>query len=293
MSKALVLSPISPILTERKLRKDQAENIPLSRRQSTMGSLAKEIEADGRVDRRRPRFLCLHGFRTSGAIMRTQVVGKWPAEVTDRLDLVFPDAPFPAQGKSDVDGIFPPPYYEWFQFDKDFMEYRNLDECFAYIEDLMIKQGPFDGLMGFSQGAILSAALIGLQAKGLALTRVPKVRYLIIIGGARFREPTLIENAYSAPIECTSLHFLGDMDFLKEHGEELLKSFVNPYIIRHPKGHTVPRLDDTSLEVMLDFLRRIENGLSCDEPLKAKYDETLKDKHDETLEDKNEEAHLS
>jgi len=34
---------------------------------------------------------------------------------------------------------------------QDFTEYRNFDECLAYIEELMIKDGPFDGLMGFSQ----------------------------------------------------------------------------------------------------------------------------------------------
>ena len=81
-----------------------------------MGSLGgEERPAEGR---RRPRFLCLHGFRTSAEIMRKQVLGKWPADVTARLDLVFADAPFPAEGKSDVEGIFDPPYYEWFQFDK-------------------------------------------------------------------------------------------------------------------------------------------------------------------------------
>ncbi|GMN22495.1 hypothetical protein TIFTF001_045664, partial [Ficus carica] len=32
--------------------------------------------------------------------------------------LDFPDGIFPAQGKSDIEGIFPPPYFEWFQFDK-------------------------------------------------------------------------------------------------------------------------------------------------------------------------------
>jgi len=30
----------------------------------------------------------------------------------------FPDGKFPAGGKSDIEGIFPPPYYEWFQFEK-------------------------------------------------------------------------------------------------------------------------------------------------------------------------------
>ncbi|RRT59043.1 hypothetical protein B296_00046123 [Ensete ventricosum] len=110
-----------------------------------MGSLGAAIDSN----HRRPRFLCLHGFRTSGAIMRSQVVGKWPEEVISRLDLVFPDAPFPAEGKSDVEGIFSPPYYE-----------------------------------------------------------VPKVKHLIIIGGAKFQSPAVAEKAYASAVDCTSLHFL-------------------------------------------------------------------------------------
>lgn len=69
------------------------------------------------IVRRKPRFLCLHGFRTSGAILKKQV-DKWPESVRDKLDLVFVDGPFPAQGQSDVEGIFDPPYFEWFQFNK-------------------------------------------------------------------------------------------------------------------------------------------------------------------------------
>lgn len=66
---------------------------------------------------RKPRILCLHGFRTSGEIMKKQI-HKWPQNVLDKLDLVFVDAPFPCNGKSDVEGIFDPPYYEWFQFNE-------------------------------------------------------------------------------------------------------------------------------------------------------------------------------
>lgn len=40
------------------------------------------------------------------------------------------------------------------------MEYRNFDECLAYIEDLMIKHGPFDGLMGFSQVCFITPRII-------------------------------------------------------------------------------------------------------------------------------------
>ncbi|KAG6499775.1 hypothetical protein ZIOFF_039567 [Zingiber officinale] len=264
-----------------------------------MGSLVAEVAGDVGGVRRRPRFLCLHGFRTSGEIMRTQVMGKWPEEVTARLDLVFLDGSFPAEGKSDVDGIFPPPYYEWFQFDKDFMEYRNLEECFTYIEDLIIEHGPFDGLMGFSQGAILSAALLGLQSRvWMCADEGAEVEVLnsdrrgevpgagggreVVSGSGGLHVPTFSRyNSKSTPVwlrcfringsggaanvRCIVLRMDRDTDFLKTHGEALLESFVDPFIIRHPKGHTVPKLDDKSLETMLEFLHKIEADLPCNE----------------------------
>ncbi|XP_019260073.1 PREDICTED: uncharacterized protein LOC109238095 [Nicotiana attenuata] len=91
------------------------------------------MAADWRSIFRKPRFLCLHGSRTSGQILKIQVFEKWPTQVVEKLDLVFVDAPFPCQGKSEVEGIFDPPYYEWFQFNKEFTEYQNFDKCLAYI----------------------------------------------------------------------------------------------------------------------------------------------------------------
>lgn len=209
---------------------------------------------------RKPRFLCLHGFRTSGEILRTQL-GKWPETVRQRLDLVFVDAPFSCLGKSDVEGIFDPPYYEWFQFNKEFTEYVNFNECLEYIEKCMIEYAPIDGLLGFSQGAILSAALPGLQAQGFALKKVPEIKFLIIIGGAQLKAESLAEIAYASPIQIPSLHFLGKEDFLRPYGTELLKSCVDPVVIHHPKGHTIPRLDEQGLQDMNCFIDRIEKSL--------------------------------
>ncbi|KAL1349537.1 hypothetical protein HN51_026057 [Arachis hypogaea] len=217
-------------------------------------------EGDEKRIIKKPRFLCLHGFRTSAEILKKQV-HKWPQSVINELDLVFLDAPFPCQGKSDVEGIFDPPYYEWFQFNKEFTEYTNFDECLQYIEDYMIKHGPFDGLLGFSQGAILSAALPNLQDKGVALTKVPKVKFLIIIGGAKFRSPCVAEKAYSSLIRCPSLHFLGETDFLRQYGSELIECCVEPVVIHHPKGHTIPRLDDESLKTMMSFIEKIKKDI--------------------------------
>lgn len=94
-----------------------------------MGSQGSE---EGGSLLKKPRFLCLHGFRTSGEIMKKQV-GKWPESVLQKLDLVYLDGPFPALGKSDVEGIFDPPYYEWFQFNKVKEKKKNFpDSSFPF-----------------------------------------------------------------------------------------------------------------------------------------------------------------
>ncbi|CAH1443322.1 unnamed protein product [Lactuca virosa] len=237
--------------------------------EKTMGSEGSDLFV-----KRKPRILCLHGFRTSGEIFKTQLK-KWPESVHEKVQFFFPDAPFPCNGKSEVEGIFDPPYYEWFQFNKDFTEYENFDKCLEHIEDLMIKH-EIDGLMGFSQGAILSAALPGLQAKGLALTRVPNIRFVIIVSGAKLKNQTWADKAYSLPIQCPSLHFLGEADFLKPYGLELLKSVEDPIVIHHPKGHTIPRFDEEGLEKMLKFIDRVEKIVSNkeDDVVTVSYEES-------------------
>ncbi|XVE83085.1 hypothetical protein DITRI_Ditri16bG0058800 [Diplodiscus trichospermus] len=216
--------------------------------------------------RRKPRVLCFHGFRTSGEILR-KMLGKWPDTVLEKFDFDFLDAPFPARGKSDIEGLYDPPYYEWYRVNE--VECFHFDECIAYIEDYMIKHGPFDGLLGFSQGGMLAAVLPGMQREGVAFTKVPKIKFVIIISGFELRElksgpPKLLVNAFSVPIECPSIHFIGDKDFLKERGLKLLKLFVMPFVIYHSTGHTVPKLDEKGQETMLKFIEKIEELFSQD-----------------------------
>ncbi|KAF5769362.1 putative serine hydrolase FSH, alpha/Beta hydrolase [Helianthus annuus] len=209
------------------------------------------------------KILCLHGFRTSGAILQKEVE-KWPQPLLQKLDLVFMDGPYPAQGKSGVDGIFEPPFYEWFQADEEYKEFYNFEECLAKIEKFMLTHGPFDGILGFSQGAMLAATIPGMQREGVALTKVPKVKFLIIASGAKFGSskfgiPKLASASFSTPITTPSLHIIGETDIVKEEGIGLLESFVDPLIIHHPNGHTIPMLDDKSLEIFYNFIAKIQD----------------------------------
>ncbi|KAH7427310.1 hypothetical protein KP509_10G038500 [Ceratopteris richardii] len=210
--------------------------------------------------RKRLRVLCLHGFRTSAAVLREQLA-KWDSPmVNDLLELNFLDAPFPCRGKSDVDGKFPPPFYEWFQYNVAYTEYVGMDECIQYITKYMYEHGPFDGLLGFSQGAVLSAALAGLQQKGLALSEHPSLRFVIIISGVMLENPQMKENCYSENIRCPSVHLIGSRDWLKPRNEQLLQVFQDPVIIRHGARHTVPKLDDEAIAIFYNFLIKFDSG---------------------------------
>ncbi|KAL7134303.1 hypothetical protein ABFS83_11G017700 [Erythranthe nasuta] len=196
---------------------------------------------------KKKKILCLHGFRTSGSFLCKQI-SKWDPSIFAHFHMDFPDGIFPAGGKSDIEGIFPPPYFEWFQFDKEFTEYTNLDECIDYLCDYITSKGPFHGLLGFSQGATLSALLLGYQAQGKILKEHPPMELFVSISGSKFRLPSICEVAYKDPINVKSVHFVGEKDWLKLPSEELASAFVNPLIIRHPQGHTVPRLDEDAVK---------------------------------------------
>ncbi|KAK6942109.1 Serine hydrolase FSH [Dillenia turbinata] len=195
---------------------------------------------EGREEKKRMKILCLHGFRTSGSFFKKQI-SKWDP-IFASFDMDFPNGLFPAGGKSELEGFFPPPYYEWFQFDKDFTEYTNLEECIAYLCDYITNNGPFDGFLGFSQGATLSALLLGYQAQ--------------------FRDPSICQIAYEKPIKVKSVHFIGDKDWLKLPSEELATAFDNPLVIRHPQGHVVPRLDVVAVEKLRNWTREILESTS-------------------------------
>lgn len=124
----------------------------------------------------------------------------------------------------------------------------------------------------FLQGATLSALLLGYQAQvcrlfcfldcfgaliisGEAMKRAnfvmkqgkvlkdhPPFKLFVSVSGSKFRDPSICDVAYKDPIKVKSVHFIGAKDWLKEPSEDLATAFDSPLIIRHPQGHTVPRL---------------------------------------------------
>ncbi|GAQ79107.1 hypothetical protein KFL_000240390 [Klebsormidium nitens] len=206
------------------------------------------------------RLLCLHSFRTSAHIFQKQMErAMWTQHFEEQLDMVFLDAPHQAAGPSDVAAVYDPPYFEWANLSDDRKEFRGIDDTIAYVTDYLTMHGPFDGLMGFSQGAIVSSILVALQQKGAVLQGVPPLRCCVFVGGGRSRAEAF-RDLYETPIRCPSLHLIGDNDFMKLSSQKLASAFQNPTVVRHPQGHVVPKLDDAALKACQIFFARIQEA---------------------------------
>lgn len=209
---------------------------------------------------KKPRFLCLHGHGSSAAIFRTYF-DKWPESVTNKIDLVFINGPFPIGNPTPGDE-----HFEWFALDKVNTEHDNFEEGISYIENRMIELGPFDGVLGFSEGAVITGSLPGMQEQGVCLKKVGKIEHVVIISGAKlggklFPLPKLAEAAYTSPIDIPSLHIFGENDIARPNAPELVEAYVDPLVIYHHGGHEVPKLDEQGLEIMFEFLKRINATL--------------------------------
>uniref|UniRef100_A0A6N2K8J6 Serine hydrolase domain-containing protein n=1 Tax=Salix viminalis TaxID=40686 RepID=A0A6N2K8J6_SALVM len=202
------------------------------------------------------KILCLHGFRTSGSFLQKQI-SKWDPSIFSQFDLDFPDGKYPAGGKSEIEGIFPPPYFEWFQTSQRTQTSKNASLICVNTSQLEVP----------SMGATLSALLLGYQAQGKVLKEHPPFKLFVSVSGSKFRDPIICDVAYKDTIKVKSVHFIGAKDWLKEPSEDLATAFDSPLIIRHPQGHTVPRLDEAATQQLrawateiFSYNSRILNG---------------------------------
>jgi acetyl esterase/lipase len=203
-------------------------------------------ELDPTTHHRKLKILCLHGYHGSGRVLRSQMAA-FAASLESLVDFVFIDAPSLAAGD----------YGWWHAVDAE--RDRPSDdpgvdgphrhyEGWARTRDAIVasfgKQGPFDGILGFSQGAALAGLLVGLRAAADTPTtdRPLHFDFAILIGGFPSNDLELARlyerhDAYDLP----SLHVVGRSDGIVpiEESRSLAAHFVSPVVVEHAGGHVV------------------------------------------------------
>uniref|UniRef100_A0A915Q229 Serine hydrolase FSH domain-containing protein n=1 Tax=Setaria digitata TaxID=48799 RepID=A0A915Q229_9BILA len=128
-------------------------------------------------------------------------------------------------------------------YTKEVRDYEGFDESVQAVVDFARKEGPFDGILGFSQGATLAFLLSALKTNGDVDINF---RFLILISGfpSRYQEHQKLIKIPQPNLPC--LHVYGETDEVVSH--ELSAKLVEVFdknmivVVKHPGGHMIPNM---------------------------------------------------
>ncbi|XP_027935457.1 rhodanese-like domain-containing protein 6 isoform X2 [Vigna unguiculata] len=146
-----------------------------------------------------------------------------------------------------ADGPFDPLQYQ--------QQTVGYDISLSHLKNVFSQEGPFDGILGFSQGAAMAALISALQEE---LKGEMDFKFVVLCSGFALRMKAM----ESGPIKCPSLHIFGN-----EHGKDrqianqTSKELASLYdgdcsvIVEHDSGHIIPT-KSPYIDEIKDFLNR-------------------------------------
>jgi len=183
------------------------------------------------------RVLCLHGYGQAGQALRGKS-GALRSESKKLAEWTFVDAPHvitaeqlearrEATGR-EIGGSGDPcddlPRTWWNFSDVHHYDHISLDASIETIEEIALKEGPFDGVLGFSQGACFAAMLASRQAQG-SLSPDLNFKFVALFSGFLPRDIVMRKEIEDyGVIDLPSFHCFGATDAIitKEQSLEVL-----------------------------------------------------------------------
>lgn len=206
---------------------------------------------------KRLRILCLHGYRQSEAIFREKT-GSFRKGLRKLVDLVYITAP--NEVKLDGEGEEHAQYGWWFSSPGNSFSASEksdiddgLEKSLSLVRETLRLGGPFDGLLGFSQGAALTSIICALRDKEPSDFNFK----FAILASAFISRCTKHSQYYRDQITCPSLHVFGSTDQVipTEWSEELKSLYQQPVVMCHPGGHYLPATA-AERQTYSDYLRQ-------------------------------------
>ncbi|KAI9497755.1 serine hydrolase FSH [Zychaea mexicana] len=210
------------------------------------------------------KILCLHGMIQNSTVFRkkTAVLRKKLEKVADLVYVTAPHLVLDLEYTTEIHRIAaaePLAHEElkpfgWWQPVSNHPStpdgyYQGFKESIEYLKGVLIEQGPFDGVLGFSQGACLAAMLSELLENRLLVPDLipqdfahPAFRFAIIAAGFKPMSQEATSSLFQTKIQTPSLHLIGEADTVipPERMMDLADAFVNPAVFKHAGGHLVP-----------------------------------------------------
>ncbi|XP_022895710.1 rhodanese-like domain-containing protein 6 [Olea europaea var. sylvestris] len=265
-------------------------NLNQIRHSFSMSSRNDQHAATSTKPMRKLRILCLHGFRQNASSFkgRTASLAK---KLKNMAELIFVDAPHelpfiylhspPDQNCESVQSEGSLPFIncnrkfawlvaadyngksdaEWKMAKVPFdtapyqQQTEAFDESLQRLKTIFLQAGPFDGILGFSQGAAMAALVCAQQRK---LKGEIDFKFAILCSGFAVNMSEYSEGS----ISCPSLHIFGNTEGndrqIESCASRHLVSFFDrgcSVIIEHDLGHIIPTRSPYIDEIK-DFLRQ-------------------------------------
>jgi predicted esterase len=180
-----------------------------------------------------PKILCLHGGGSNGGIFKIQTA-RLRAQLRSHFEFVFLDAP---RETSAGPGILPffeggGPFRSW----TDGVDPARLRE---FLLEAVRSQGPFVGVLGFSQGAKTAVSLC-------LLPEDLDIRFAVLLCGTAPPADLVGDNPGQdrnlGRVGLPTIHLIADNDPFRPRSE-MLKDYCEPstrLVIRFEGGHHLP-----------------------------------------------------
>ena len=220
------------------------------------------------------KILMLHGYAQSDSIFYAKTGGFRKNLAKLGYELCYPCAPIKIKGadirdigdiastfntNSGTDEI----YGWWAKTVND--QYKISPETLEFLKDYVLKNGPFEGLIGFSQGAGFGGYLCTNFNELLDFTKEqqPDLKFFISFSGFRLYPEWFQEQYEKYPITLPSLHVQGELDTVVE--ESRVMRLYNACesqsrtMLKHPGGHFVPNSKGFVTKV-INWLQAVDRG---------------------------------
>jgi predicted esterase len=213
------------------------------------------------------KILCLHGYAQNLKVFhkRTAVLKK---ALKNIAELYYVQGPFvcsmnPANHESfDIDENTPEDEkpFGWWNFSKE-EKCIGLEESLELLIKYMKEEGPFDGILGFSQGSSMAAILCAhLELENEKHNPdIPKVPSFVMFFSG-FRPDDSDYDKYfntERKLKIKSLHVYGKEDHWldPERSKKLISYFENPTILAHSGGHFIP-MEAEKRHFYVDYIKQ-------------------------------------
>lgn len=166
--------------------------------------------------------------------------------------------------------------------------YEGIEQGLAHIASVLKDQGPFDGVIGFSQGGAAAAMLASLlepnrraafeaqyPAGGMRYPESfeaetgyvegaihPPLKFAVSYSGFAARGKNPYHAFYEPKIKTPVLHFLGSQDVVVEEARSLAlveacERSDDRFVVYHPGGHFLPSTQKASVNALIGFIKEV------------------------------------